>query len=404
VEQAGLMDFQELRLKSKADQRLRTGHLWVYSNEVSSDLKQFQPGELANLVTASGKPLGTVTVNPHHLICGRLFSRAAGQPLSHKFIRHRLEAALSLRSQVFDQPHYRLVFGDSDGLPGLVVDRFGATLVVQVSLAGMEQALPEIISALQVVVEPQTIVLKNDSKMRASEGLDNYVRIERGNLLEGGLVELEENGTRFLAPVMTGQKTGWFYDHRLNRERMRHYARGKKVLDVCSYIGGWGVQAADAGAEQVVCLDSSAFVLDIALQNAQLNGLAGKVSVLEGDAFAAMKSLRDSGERFDLVILDPPAFIPRRKDYKAGRLAYSRLNQLALRLMSREGILISASCSMHLGQEDLLDTVRAAGREIDRQVQILEFGHQGPDHPVHPAIAETQYIKSLIARVSPAEY
>lgn len=398
------MDFQELRLKPKADQRLRTGHLWVYSNEVASDLKQFQPGELANLVTASGKPLGTVTVNPHHLICGRLFSRAAGQPLSHKFIRHRLEAALRLRSQAFDQPYYRLVFGDSDGLPGLVVDRFGASLVAQVSLAGMEQALPEIISALNVVVEPATIVLKNDGKMRASEGLDSYVRIEKGNLLEGGLVELEENGTRFLAPVMTGQKTGWFYDHRLNRERMRHYARGMRVLDVCSYIGGWGVQAAHAGADQVVCLDSSAFALELALQNAQLNGLAGKVSILEGDAFEAMKSLRESGERFDLIILDPPAFIPKRKDYKAGRLAYSRLNQLALRLLSREGILVSASCSMHLSPQDLLETVRASGREIDRQVQILEIGHQGPDHPVHPAIAETQYIKSVLARVGPAEF
>lgn len=398
------MEFQELRLKPKADQRLRTGHLWVYSNEVASDLKQFRPGELANLVTASGKPLGTVTVNPHHLICGRLFSRAAGQPLSHKFIRHRLEAALSLRSQVFHQPYYRLVFGDSDGLPGLVVDRFGATVVVQVSLAGMEQALPEIISALNVVLEPETIVLKNDGKMRASEGLDSYVRIEKGNLFESGLVEMEENGTRFLVPVLTGQKTGWFYDHRLNRERMRHYARGKKVLDVCSYIGGWGVQAAHAGADAVVCLDSSPFALELALQNAQLNGLAGKVSIVEGDAFAAMKSLRDSGERFDLVILDPPAFIPRRKDYKAGRLAYCRLNQLALRLMSREGILVSASCSLHLSPQDLLETVRASGREIDRQVQILEIGHQGPDHPVHPAIAETQYIKSVLARVGPAEF
>lgn len=398
------MEFQELRLKPKADQRLRTGHLWVYSNEVASDLKQFQPGELANLVTATGKPLGTVTVNPHHLICGRIFSRSPGQPLSHKFIRHRLEAALVLRNQIFDQPCYRLVFGDSDGLPGLVVDRFGDTLVVQVSLAGMEQALPEIISALNVVVEPETIVIKNDGKMREIEGLDSYVRIERGKLGEGGLAELEENGTRFLAPVLTGQKTGWFYDHRLNRERMRHYARGKRVLDVCSYIGAWGVQAAHAGADQVVCLDSSAFALELALQNAQLNGLAGKVSILEGDAFAAMKSLRDSGERFDLVILDPPAFIPRRKDYKAGRVAYSRLNQLALRLMSREGILATASCSMHLSQEDLLDIMRASGREIDRQVQILEIGHQGPDHPVHPAIAETQYIKSLLARVGPAEF
>lgn len=398
------MEFQELRLKPKADQRLRSGHMWVYSNEVETNLKQFQSGELANLTHASGKSLGTVMVNPHHLICGRLFSRRAGQPLSHKFIRHRLEAALQLRQQMFDQPFYRLVFGDSDGLPGLVVDRFGDTLVVQVSLAGMEQALPEVISALNVVVEPQTIVIKNDGKLRESEGLDSYVRIEQGQLPENGLVELEENHTRFLAPVLAGQKTGWFYDHRLNRERMQHYARGKRVLDVCSYVGGWGVQAARAGADQVVCLDASGFALDLAMQNAGLNGVQGKVSTTEGDAFQAMKTLRDEGERFDLVILDPPAFIPRRKDYKEGKLAYSRLNQLALRLMSREGILVSASCSMLLSQGDLTEVVRASGRQIDRQIQLLEFGHQGPDHPVHPAIPETQYIKSLIARVGPAEF
>jgi 23S rRNA (cytosine1962-C5)-methyltransferase len=268
----------------------------------------------------------------------------------------------------------------------------------------MEPALPEIISALNVVVEPTTIVLKNDGKLRASEGMESYVHVEQGQLLDGGLVELEENGTKFLAPVLAGQKTGWFYDQRLNRERICHYARGQKVLDVCSYTGAWGVQAARAGADQVLCLDTSAFALDLAAQNARMNRLHDRVRTLEGDAFQAMKALREDGERFDLIILDPPAFIPRRKDYKEGRLAYSRLNQLALRLMSHEGILASASCSMHLSQEDLLDVVRVSGRQIDRQIQILEIGHQGPDHPVHPAIAETQYIKFLIAGVGPAEY
>ncbi len=398
------MNFPELRLKPRADKRLKLGHMWVYSNEISSNLKDFEPGVLATLTADSGKPIGTVMVNPHHLICARLFSRKPNQPLSHGFLSRRIESALGLREQVFKKPFYRLIYGDSDGLPGLVVDRFGSILVVQISSAGMELAIAELLSALDSVVKPECIVLKNDGKLRDSEGLESYVRIEKGQLTETGLVELEENQTRFLAPVIDGQKTGWFYDHRFNRQRVQHYAKGKRVLDVCSYIGGWGVQAANAGASHVVCLDASKFALDLVNKNAQLNDVAQKVSGIEGDAFKEMKNLREAGEKFDMVILDPPAFIPRRKDHKEGKQAYSRLNQLALRLMAPEGILVSASCSMHLTQEDLTDVVRGAGRQIDRQVQLLELGHQAPDHPVHPAIPETRYIKSLIARVKSTEF
>lgn len=398
------MKIKQLQLKAKADRRLRAGHMWVYSNEVATNLKEFEPGELAQLCTDKGKVIGTVMVNPHHLICARLFSRRGDQPLSHNFVRRRLESALALREQAFEKPFYRLVYGDSDGLPGLVVDRFGDVVVVQVSSAGMELALDAVVSALEVVVEPTTIVLKNDGKLRESEGLESYVQVVKGELSESGLVELEENQTRFLAPVLDGQKTGWFYDHRPNRARVQHYAKGKRVLDVCSYIGGWGVQAAQAGADQVICLDASGYALDLVHKNAELNNVQDRVETLEGDAFKAMKHLAEQGEKFDMVILDPPAFIPRRKDHKEGKQAYARLNQLALRLMNPEAILVSASCSMHLSQEDLVDVVRSAGRQIDRQVQILEIGHQGPDHPLHPSIPETSYIKSLIARVKSSEF
>ena len=396
-----------LRLNPKADRRLRGGHLWVYSNEVDTrktPLKQYQPGQVVRVENAQGKALGAAMVNPNQLICARLFSRDGKGQLNAKLIRRRLEAALTLRQQVFKKPYYRLVYGDSDSLPGLVVDRFNDTLVVQVSTAGIEQVLDMVVEQLIQLMSPTRLVIKNDGKMRAQEGLESYVQVHLGELEGDGLVYLEENGTRFEAPVLSGQKTGWFYDHRFNRSRAASYCQGKRVLDVCSYVGGWGIQAATAGAKEVVCLDTSEKALGWVGHNALLNQVEDRVQTLHGDAFNAMKSLVEAKEKFDVVIIDPPAFIPKRKDMKEGELAYSRLNQLALRLMSNTGVLVSASCSMHLGRDRLTDLVRASGRKIDRQVQILEQGWQAPDHPVHPSIPETEYIKSLIALVSKTEF
>ena len=204
-----------------------------------------------------------------------------------------------------------------------------------------------------------------------------------------------------MAPVIHGQKTGWFYDHRDNRARLNTLVKDKRVLDVFSYVGGWGVQAANHGASEVHCVDASAQALDWVEQNAALNGVAEKMVCWEGDAFAALKQLRDNGEKFDVVVVDPPAFIPRRKDIKAGELAYKRINQLAMRLLNRDGIIMSASCSMHLGETRLPDMLRELGRELDRDVLIQYTGSQGADHPVVPAIPETRYLKAVSARVLP---
>ncbi|MFP5383045.1 MAG: class I SAM-dependent rRNA methyltransferase, partial [Gammaproteobacteria bacterium] len=214
-------------------------------------------------------------------------------------------------------------------------------------------------------------------------------------------VELTENGVSFLAPVKDGQKTGWFYDHRDNRARLMGLAKGMRVLDVFSYVGGWGVQAAAAGAEQVICLDSSAPALSFVAQNAERNGVGPRVRTRQDDAFAGMKALLDEGERFDIVVIDPPAFIKRRKDAEQGLTAYRRANELAMRLLVRDGILVSASCSMHLPREGLMDIVRATGRQVDRQVQVIAQGGQGGDHPVLPAAPETDYLKAVFARVTP---
>lgn len=392
-----------LRLKNQADRRLKAGHLWIYSNEVdtkATPLKNFEVGECVRIENSAGKAIGTGYVNPNSLICARLVSRDPKFFLDKSLLVHRIKVALSLRERVFDKPFYRLVFGDSDSLPGLVVDRFGDILVAQMSTAGMERLKDDIIEALVKVLKPAGILLKNDGSGRQLESLPEYVEVAYGSVPDH--VDLEENGVRFKAPVMTGQKTGWFYDHRLNRERLRHYVKGKKVLDVFSYIGGWGVQCAAFGASEVVCVDASEQATDLVHQNAELNGLADKVGTLQGDAFTALKALRDEGEKFDVVIVDPPAFIKRRKDIKAGEQAYRRINELAMRLLEKDGILVSCSCSMHLQRDSLLDALRGGSRHIDRNLQIIEQGHQGPDHPILPAIPETEYIKAIIARVTRA--
>ncbi|RIA21351.1 SAM-dependent methyltransferase [Ectopseudomonas oleovorans] len=396
------MSLPSLRLKANADRRLRAGHLWVYSNEIdvaATPLHSFEAGDQAILEAAGGKPLGIVAMSPNNLICARLLSRDVKHVLDKSLLVHRLNVALSLRERLFDQPCYRLVYGDSDLLPGLVVDRFFDILVVQLASATMERHKDDVLAALIQVLKPSGILLKNDSAARDAEGLERYVDTAFGVVPEW--VALEENGVKFEAPVIEGQKTGWFYDHRMNRARLAPYVKGKRVLDLFSYIGGWGVQAAAFGASEVFCVDASAFALDGVERNATLNGFAEKVTCVEGDVFAALRELKSAEERFDVVIADPPAFIKRKKDIKNGEAAYRRLNETAMRLLNKDGILVSASCSMHLEEDNLQNILLTSARHLDRNIQLLERGAQGPDHPVHPAINETRYIKSLTVRLLP---
>lgn len=396
------MSLPSLRLKANADRRLRAGHLWVYSNEIdvaATPLNLFQPGDQAVLEAAGGKPLGIVALSPNNLICARLLSRDVKHVLDKSLLVHRLNVCLSLRERLFDTPHYRLVYGDSDLLPGLVVDRFGDHLVVQLASAAMERAKDAVIEALVQVLKPRGILFKNDSAARDAEGLQRYVETAFGLVPEW--VALEENGVKFEAPVQGGQKTGWFYDHRMNRARLAPYVKGKRVLDLFSYVGGWGVQAAAFGASEVFCVDGSALALDGVERNAALNGVAEKVTCIEGDVFEALKELKAAEERFDVVVADPPAFIKRKKDIKNGEAAYRRLNEQAMRLLNKDGILVSASCSMHLEEDHLQNILLTSARHLDRNIQLLERGAQGPDHPVHLAIPETRYIKSLTVRLLP---
>jgi 23S rRNA (cytosine1962-C5)-methyltransferase len=399
VDPAMSPDRPPLYLKPQEDRRLRAGYLWVYSNEVDTDrspLSAFEPGQAVDIMAHAGSWLASGYVNPHSLICARVLSREPALAPGPALLTRYLKTALRLRERLYGSPYYRWVFGESDALPGLIIDRYADTVVVQIGTAGMERLREEILTAIEKLVHPACIVLRNDAEVRALEGLPAYVEVARGDAPEE--IEVEESGARLHAPLLQGQKTGWYYDQRDNRRRLTELLRGRRVLDLFSYVGAWGIQAARAGAERVVCVDSSARALECAARNAVANGVAAQLSTVQGDAMDVLAALRAEHEHFDCVILDPPAFIKRKKALQQGVLAYRRLNQAALQLLSGDGLLVSCSCSYHLEREGFLPLVHQAARHVDRRLQLLAEGQQAPDHPILPAMPETRYLKALFLR------
>ena len=395
------MSFPVLKLKRGEDRRLRAGHLWIFSNEVdtaATPLTAFEPGAAVQVLSDRDQFLGFAYVNPRTLIAARIVGRDAAYPLDASLIVHRLRVALALRERLYREPFYRLVFGESDGLPGLVLDRYGDVVVAQSGTAGIDRLRAEVEAAVEKVVHARTLVWKNDSGARELEGLDKNVTVA-GDAALPAEIAVREQGVDFVAPLGDGQKTGWFYDQAANRERLHRYLpAGARVLDVCSYVGAWAITALKAGAGSATCVDSSAMALDYVSRNARANGV--DVTTIKDDAFDALKALQESGARFDAVILDPPAFAKRKKDTPQAQAAYRKLNQLALPLIERDGLLVSCSCSYHMPAEDLSSAIQAAARHSARFVQVLELGGQSPDHPVHPAIPETRYLKSFFCRVT----
>lgn len=389
------MTLPVLKLKRGEDRRLRAGHLWIFSNEVDTQatpLTQFEPGAAVQVHSDRDQFLGIAYVNPRTLIAARIVGRDAAYPLDASLLVHRLRVALALRERLYREPYYRLVFGESDGLPGLVVDRYGDILVAQSGTAGIDRLRGDIEAALTKVVGNLTVVWKNDSSARELEGLEMSVSAPDE-------VKVREQDCDFVAPLAQGQKTGWFYDQAANRERLRRYLPpGARVLDVCSYVGAWAVTALKGGAGSATCVDSSATALAYVERNARANGVS--VEAIRDDAFDALEALQEQGARYDVVILDPPAFAKRKKDAPQAQAAYRKLNQLALPLIDRDGLLVSCSCSYHMGADDLVAAIQSAARHGSRFVQVLEHGGQSPDHPVHPAIPETRYLKSFFCRVT----
>ena len=402
-----------LVLKRHEDGRIRSGHGWVFSNEVDvsrTPLSAFVPGAAARVLDSRERFLGHALVNPHALICARIMSRAEEQPIGPDLIGRRLRAALALRERYVGGAHYRLVYGESDDLPGLVVDRYGEVLVGQIATLAMEIRRGEIEAAVQATLPGVQLVWKNDGNSRDLEQLPREL-VASGDGEVPATLEVLEAGLRFQVPLADGQKTGWFYDQWANRATLRTLlgARriagqggeqnpGPRVLDVCSYVGGWAVSALAAGATHALCVDSSATALTWAQRNAVANGL--ELTVDRGDAFDVLAALGRSGERFDVLIVDPPAFIKRRKDLPQGIAAYRKLNQLALQLAAEDALLVSCSCSWHLPAEALPELLQSAAQHAGRTLRLIANGGQSPDHPVHPAMPETRYLKAVFGHVS----
>ncbi len=393
-----------LRLKRNEDRRLHAGHLWIFSNEVDTQqtpLAKFKAGELVRVLAHNDRALGLAYVNPQSLISARMLE--TWKLPDAAWLAARIRAALSLRERLYPKPYYRLVYGESDGLPGLVIDRYGSACVVQIGTAGMEKLKSQIQQALEQVLGCEALLFKNDSSAREMEGLPSYVEAATGKL--DALGQVVEDGLEFQAPLAEGQKTGWFFDQAANRRSLVKYVRqGARMLDVFSYVGAWGVRAAHSGAREVLCVDSSAAALELAAANAQRNRINERngcnLTTVRGDAFDVLEDLAKKGSRFDVVVIDPPAFAKRKKELPKALAAYKRLNHLAMQVIAADGILVSCSCSHHVSPEDLQDAIAKAARAADKHLQILEAGGQAPDHPVHPAIPETRYLKAYFCRVS----
>lgn len=390
----------DLILRRHEDRRLRGGHTWVFANEVdtaATPLSGIEPGAAVRVLDHHRRFLGHALANPRALICARILSRDEQQAIGPGLFRARLRAALALRERYVGGAHYRLVYGESDGLPGLVVDRFGDVLVGQIATLAMELRRTELEQALQELLAPRVLVWKNDAGVRDLEGLAHEVVVSGAAAVPDEL-EVIEGELRLHAPLASGQKTGWFYDQTFNRRLLRQFLQpGARVLDVCSYVGGWAVMALAGGAREALCVDASASALEAAEANARRNGFT--LATHRADAFDALAALHEQGRRFDVLIVDPPAFVKRRKDLPKGEAAYRKLNLLALKLAADDALLVSCSCSWHLPAERLPELLQSAAQAAGTQLAIIAQGGQSPDHPVHPAMPETRYLKALFARV-----
>ena len=384
----------KLVLKKGEDRRVRGGHPWIFSNEVEHWQGDVADGGLVDVTDHRGAFLGRAYVNRHSLITARLLTRGRDEVDTAFFVK-RFERAKRLRDAVYPgEPAVRLVYGESDQLPGLVVDRYGDWLAVQVLTLGMEQRLAEIKSALERVFEPRGAVLVADSPLRALEGLDQRREPWWGDVPERAVVKV--GGFDVQVDLLHGQKTGLFLDQRENRKRAEARAQGRTALDVFCYQGEWAMHLARGGAQSVLAVDSSEPALALARENIARNGLNEQVQLLRMDAFDALRRLEREGKRYGLVVLDPPALIKSRRVVAAGARAYREHNRLAMSLLEEDGILITCSCSHHLDDDLFRQVLLESARAARRPMRVLDWAGEAADHPRLLAVPETHYLKCAV--------
>ena len=394
------MTYPAVRLRPKADARaVRHGFPWVYADELVTDRRTqaLIPGTIAVLEDAERQPMGVVTVNPKSKIIARMLDRDAGAVIDRDWIAARLARALALRARLFDAPFYRLVHAEADGLPGVIIDRFGDAAVIQPNAAWAEAMIADLSAALADVTGVTAIVKNATGRARGLEGLDEETGIIAGRI--DGPLPVPMNGATYLADLLGGQKTGLFYDQRPNHAFAARLAGDARVLDVFSHVGGFSLAALAGGATSALAVDGSAPALELAEGGARAMGMGDRFATRKGDAFAVMEALRGEGAQFDLVICDPPAFAPAKPALEAGLRAYERVARLAAPLVAPGGFLVLCSCS-HAA--DLTQFRNASARGLGRggrRSQLIHTGFAGPDHPQLPQLAETGYLKALFFRL-----
>lgn len=393
-----MTDRPVLRLKPGEGRRLRSGSPWVFSNEIAMrpEFRALPPGGVVRLEDHNGARLGCFMFNPHSLIAARLLDQDSEAVIEHAWLRDRLAAAIDLRSRMLDTPYYRLVHAEADRLPGLIIDRYDDVFVIQANSAGIDRLQEDIAAALVELLSARAIVARNDAFARRQENLPEETRLLHGTDATAIVVE---GGARFPIDPLSGQKTGFFFDQRPNRALVASLAKDARVLDVCCHIGAFGIRAASAGATAVTLVDSSAPALEHATRAAELTGVADRVTTRRGDAFDTMEKLAQEGATFDIVVCDPPAFAKSKKDAEAGLRAYGRMARLAAPLVAPGGFLFTASCSHHAPLADWSRQIAWGIHRARREGQILATTGAGPDHPVHPQLPETAYLKGQLIRL-----
>jgi 23S rRNA (cytosine1962-C5)-methyltransferase len=388
-----------LLIRSKTLQRLRTGHPWIYANELVRTPKHWEPGQLVNVKADSGDWVGRGYYNHSSVITIRLLTRE-DIPIDENFFDREILQAQALRERLLPgEEAYRLVFGEADGLPGLIIDRYGSVLVAQFLTAGMERLSDVISKVLINRFRPTAIVARNDTPSRKLEGLPVEKKLLYGELPTR--VVISKNGLSFEVDVWDGQKTGFFLDQSENYRALAKLAQGKRVLDTFCYTGAWGLHALHYGATCVLGLDSSEKAIQQARANAKRNGMENRATFQVEEVFNGLRKLLAKGERYDLIILDPPSFAKNRRELKDAIRGYKEINRLAMMLLTNDGILITCSCSHLIDQATFHDMLVAAAADADRSLRIVSQRTQGPDHPIVLSIPETQYLQCVTLQFLP---
>lgn len=390
-----------VRLKRKSSLgQLFMGFPWVYDNELVLDrrTKAIPPGSIAVLQNAKRKPLAVVAFNPKSKISVRILDLDPETEIDPFWIRSKIRRAAKMRHRLFKQPYYRLVHAEADGLPGLIIDRFGDIIVIQPNSAWAEVKLLEICQAVRDITKITTIFKNTSGRARILEGLEGENEVICGILPKDPIL-IPMNGAIYMVDLVSGQKTGFFYDQRSNHSFVASLAKGAKVLDVFCYVGGFGLAALASGAASVLAVDGSKSALDLAEASAIKSGFKGRFSTLKGDAFDILADLGRAGEKFDVVICDPPAFASSKKSLDAGLRAYEKLAQLASILVKEDGFLGLCSCS-HAADISKFKTVSVRGiRRAGRTAALIHTGFASADHPQHALLSESGYLKSLFFRL-----